>query len=168
MSPVKKFVGFKLFPGVMILVGILSFAIGVQTMAGALASRDWPSTDGMVVATRIDIESSSSSSSRSSRTYRPIIIYDYAVDGVSHSAQRVAFGEYATGDPADAEKVRDTYPEGKQVPVYYDPGSPENAVLEPGLHGIPWFFIVLGLVFAGIGALMAKFFPRMFAEDKPS
>lgn len=152
----------------MIVVGILSILIGAQTMAGALASRDWPMVNGVVVETRIDTEiSSSGSGGASSRTYRPIIIYEYAVEGVSHSAQRVAFGEYATGDPADAEKVRDTYPKGEPVQVFYDPDSPEDAVLEPGLHGIPWFFIALGLVFAGIGLLMAKFFPRMFAGDKP-
>ena len=41
----------------------------------------------------------------------------------------------------------DKYPVGKAVNVYYDPGRPDTAILEPGLHGEMADLYKLDLIF---------------------
>lgn len=52
------------------------------------------------------------------------------------------------------QSIRDKYPIGSTVKVFYNPGNPEESVLEPGASGSSYAFVIL----IGVGALVAFFF----------
>ena len=92
----------------------------------ALASRKW-------TATRGQIESSTVASPRAPRLSTvvvPDVHFWYDVEGVRYEGTPVRFNFHAY-------RAADTivrYPVGKHVTVYYNPRSPKQSVLEPGLQ----------------------------------
>lgn len=167
LTPGKRLFMTRVFPWAVVLVGVGSTWLGVDTTLRARASATWPSVDGSVLNASIDRESRRSGSGSSSTTspiWRPIVSYEYAVDGTRHEGQRISYGEYATGEIVAAEEVVKRYPLGAVVRVYYSPDDPRQAVLEPGVVGIPWFFIAIGLVFSVIGVLLVVVMPRLVAR----
>lgn len=167
MSSATRFLAVRLFPWVVVLMGAGAIALGVQDVRTARDSLTWPAVDGRVMQTSIQTERSSrDSATAGSVTYRPIVRYAYRVDGVAYEGQQISIGEYATADQADARRVVEQYPTGSAVRVYYRPGQPGEAVLEPGSHGVPWFFLVLGAVFLVVGLLFVVLFPRLMPAGR--
>jgi hypothetical protein len=58
----------------------------------------------------------------------PLVIYSYSVDGAVFRSQRVRSAD-EPGETAATTVAR--YPAGASVVVYYDPGNPSDALLEP-------------------------------------
>jgi hypothetical protein len=165
MSPARRFFVARLFPWFVVLAGVAAAYIGVETMRAARESLTWPAVDGRVIRTSIQTERSSrDSATAGSVTYRPVVVYAFSVNGATHEGQRVSFGEYATADEADARRVVEEYSVGRTVRVYYQPDDPGQAVLRPGLDGVPWFFLVIGGVFVLMGLLFVMVFPRVTAS----
>jgi hypothetical protein len=158
----------KIAPWIVVAVGVSTIYVGLENTFRAFASSDWPNVQGQIIRSFVTLETtwngSGSSQTTRSRTYRPKIFYTYVVKNIEYNGERISWGEYATADKADATVVTDKYPKGAVVQVYYAPDNPQLAVLEPGTHGIPWFFIMLGSVFLAIGLLMVKFFPLLIAK----
>ena len=86
-------------------------------------------------------------------TYRPVVIYEYSVQGVMHRADRIYCSPGDESMPEDAaEMIRSRYPSGAQVTVFYDPTAPERALLDRGILRYRAFelfclfpFVVIGL-----------------------
>lgn len=163
LPPVTRFIAIRVVPALVILVSVFFIVVGVQNTRIARASGSWPAVDGEIVRSDIVEERSTSGPSPRSLTYRPVVRYRYRVDGTDHEGERVSLGEYATEDRADAEAVVATYPVGRKVSVYHAPEAPETAVLEPGSHGAPWLYAVLGGVFLLAGAFLAWVAPKLIA-----
>ncbi|MEZ5318755.1 MAG: DUF3592 domain-containing protein [Vicinamibacterales bacterium] len=165
MSPLRRTVGGRIFPAMVVVVGLVTLWIGVDNMRQASASVGWPAVPGVVTRTSLESQISGGSGGRTrSQTWRPVVVYEYEVNGAVHEADRISFGEYATSDRADAAAVLQRYPTGTRVTVRYRPGQPDVAVLEPGTAGVPWFFIVLGAVFTVVGILLIVVVPRIIAR----
>jgi hypothetical protein len=96
-------------------------------------------------------------------TYAARIAYDYSVEGVRYTGDRVSYGHYDTEDEADAGEVVARYPPGTAVKVHYMPGNPAESVLEPGSGGLPWLYLALGIVFALVGVALFVLVPRLMA-----
>ena len=160
MSAAKRLLLGRVFPWIVVLVGVLSMYLGIENTLMARASAAWPSVEGAIIRATVARDSSADNSS-ASETWRPIVVYAYVVDAMRHEGQRISYGEYATAERADAESVVDKYPKDTRVRVSYMPDDPRQAVLEPGASGIPWFFVALGLVFSITGVLLVKFLPRL-------
>src|SRR5262249_59775567 len=68
--------------------------------------------------------------------FKPVIFYDYTVNGVAHQGDRVSFedgdGMRILPKKDAAAWVDRNYPIGKRLPVYYDPTNPGLPVLQPG------------------------------------
>jgi hypothetical protein len=112
-------------------------------------STAWPRVRGEVVDTRLVW----SSSPRAGKAYWPTIRYRYSVRGTTFSGDRVSFQPaYAR---AEAEAAVARFPAGSLVSVWYRPGDPGNAVLEPDTWraGVAMFFLVPSTVAAIILAL---------------
>jgi len=164
LGPVPRFFFARIFPWFIVAVGALALYLGFQTMVGGWASNSWPTVLGVVTTSKIETEQMSSGGNSSSRqSYHARVYYDYAVGGESFSAKRVSFGEYGTGDAEHAKGVLGRYPAGAEVEVHYDPDDPAVAVLEPGLHDLPWFYLALGTPFTLFGLGLAWFTPRLAA-----
>lgn len=95
------------------------------------AALSWPSVAGVVTASSIDTYKT-----KGGPQFMAKVSYDYAVDGVSYSGNRLRFGYYAAAHAKAGEDV------AKNKVAH-------RSVLEPGTTGIS----VLGLVLAITGGL---------------
>jgi len=141
---VTAIIFFVVFAGVGI--GLTIYAYGLH--GKAKASKNWPPADGTISSSSV---SQHKSSSKDSTTYHAEVYYKYSVNGTNYSNNQVTFGDYGSGSPGHAQKIVNRYPAGKTVTVYYNPATPEESVLEPG---VVWFVRVMlgaGIVFALVG-----------------
>lgn len=168
LKPYQKFIAARILPWFILLMGGIAMYIGIDSMLNALQSKDWLSVEGKIVESGIRTETSSSSDSsrRSNTTYHANIIYEYLANGESFTGKRVSYGEYGRENETHAAGISKRYPQGEMVVVYYDPQKPSESVLEPGLHGIPWFFFALGIPIMIFGFGLVYFLPKMAAKPR--
>lgn len=94
------------------------------------------------------------------REYRPVISYEYTVDGEQYQESNVYPGRFIRwhGSESTAQRVVDSYQvgsnrqvSGEEVVVYYDPKNPGNAYLRN--DGLPdgWFVPIVYTVVAFLG-----------------
>jgi hypothetical protein len=144
----------------LVIVGIIVFVIQQRSAAKQKASLTWPTCDGQV--TRANIESGRDNEGR--WTYSAHIAYAYAVNGQNHNANRVAWGGRASsGNVREAEAMIARYPVGSAVKVYYNPGKPGEAVLDPASKGgvrlllfVAVAFVVIGGFFVALGPFIQE------------
>lgn len=142
LGPVPRFFFARIFPWFIVALGALTLYLGFGAMYRGWASNGWPTVPGVVTTSRIETERGTGSSSNrtgSRDSYHARVSYDYQVAGETYTGRRVHAGEYGTADTAHAEEVIGSYPLGAEVVVHHHPRRPGDAVLEPGLHGVPWF-----------------------------
>jgi hypothetical protein len=65
------------------------------------------------------------------REYRPVVVYEYTVDGERHETDNVYPGQFTRwhGSRFTAEDVVEQYSPGQEVTVQYNPGDPGEAYL---------------------------------------
>jgi hypothetical protein len=166
LGPAQQFFFSRIFPWFIIFVGGGAIYLGFATVLKAKQSTDWPAVKGKVVESGIRAErgAGGTSSTGSRNTYHANVVYKYDVIGKIYTRQRVSFDEYGREDEVHATQISDKYPEGETVEVYYDPYNPSKSVLEPGSHGVPWFYIALGFPFLLFGGALAYFLPKQSAK----
>ncbi|MCA1945100.1 MAG: DUF3592 domain-containing protein [Desulfovibrio sp.] len=106
-----------------------------QTRQRAEESQAWPDTLGRVLESAV-AETRIPSGKTSVPGWETIILYEYAVNGVLHSGQRIRHGYGPSTDREEALALAEAHPPGQEVRVYYDPHMPARAVLQPG-HAEP-------------------------------
>jgi hypothetical protein len=159
LGPAQRFFIVRILPWFIIFAGGASIYLGVDSVLKAQQSTDWPSVKGRIVES--GIRTQSGSTSKVSRvTYHANVVYEYDVIGKVYTGHRVSFGEYGTGDGIHANEIIKRYPQGENVNVFYDPDQHSVSVLEPGSHGVPWFFLALGFPFLLFGGALAYFLPK--------
>ncbi len=117
-----------------LVMGILFIVFGIRNHSLGKESENWPTVQGSLV---------SESSSRPKKKKRVHVFYEYQVNGLTYKNSRVNFRD----DKASKKKIRDRYKVGDALKIHYQPGNPEQSVLEPG---------------ASIGSLMAKIAGGLF------
>lgn len=103
------------------------------------ASLSWPVVSGNIISSEVRSERAGRS-----LTYRPVVRYRFRVDGREYSNTRVFFGNNASAREAEAQERAARYPAGRVVEVRYQPGRPEESVLEPGPAPDGWFVLAIG------------------------
>lgn len=143
-----------------LIVGAAVLFFGLRSLQRAKASSDWPSVSGIVVSSEVD-----SNRGDDGTTYSAEILYDFEVDGITYSSNRVGYGDYGSSNPSGARRMVNRYQEGSEVDVFYMPENPEESVLEAGVHSRTYFLPAFGLVFflAGLGMLL--FLPRLLRKE---
>jgi Protein of unknown function (DUF3592) len=96
-------------------------------------SISWPISTGMISGVKLN---EWSHKPHAEAMFKPVVLYDYTVNGVRHQGDRVSF-EDSDGVRVLTKKeatawIDRNYPIGKRLPVYYDPRDPNLAVLQPG------------------------------------
>lgn len=154
-------------------IGLLFFTIGVTLglfvgkpeLDAAKASESWVTTEGTVVESRVQQGNGGKRNRKSSSTYRPVIVFEYEVEGKNWTSNRPWFGsQIATDNRAMVQGFVDECPKGKVVTVYYDPENPAEAVLQPGASISSYFMVAFGAVFAMVGGVMVFF--ALFAGNR--
>jgi len=136
-------------------VGLGLLLFGRSARRKALASQSWPTVAGMVTESEVKVtEQTSGSGMDAEQTthYKPVVKYQYSVEGMEFTGSRIAFGAMNSAHSA-ANAVVARYPAGASVTVRYDPEKPAEAVLETKTGGGA-MLMVLGVMFLifGVGS----------------
>lgn len=110
-------------------VGVLLFLLwGLATQfvdaVKTSEAADWPRADGLVITSAL------AKGCRGNAQFLPDVRYQYVVDGQTYIGRRIAYGVQACGSDSSAAIALRPYPEGRRVPVFYNPQAPGDAVLE--------------------------------------
>ena len=94
-------------------------------------SRGWPHVPGSVIAS---YSTHTCGSGKSGHTWEAKIVYRYLVDEHTHKAGRVGnYRIYCDDNRKDVNDwLKDHYPLGKAIEVYYNPSDHDAAFLSPG------------------------------------
>ena len=148
-----------LFVWTFLFAGVVTLGIGFASTLEAWHSRSWPTVEGLVTLSQVDSYLSESDSG-TTQMYHAQVNFTYTVGGRTYFSDLVNLGDYSTSVQANAEKVAARYPAGATVQVYYDPGKPETAVLEPGPTAGLLIPLFVGAVVSLVGGLMTYFLLR--------
>ena len=155
------------------LLGSFFLLKGLRNVQMSLASVKWPKAPGMVVSS-----ATTRSGAMKDTTLRPMgegprspsyatfgtkTTIRYTVGGREYTTDQIHFGQtLGSSDRSDAELLALRFPEGKQVPVSYNPGNPSIGVMNPGLHSEAFWLPSAGLVFLLPVAVLVLVWPLMF------
>jgi len=139
-------------------VGLGLLLFGRSARRKALASQSWPTVAGTVTESEVKItEHNPGNGMEAQQTtyYKPVVKYQYIVEGMEYTGSRIAFGAMNSAHSA-ANAVVARYPAGASVNVRYDPEKPAEAVLETKTGGgsLLMVFGVVFLVFEAGSAVM--------------
>jgi hypothetical protein len=157
-----------LFVWAFLFGGVITLAYGAVSSMEAFYSSSWPSVEGVITLSQIDTFLSESDTG-STTMYHPQVSYNFRVDGTVYQSDLINLGDYSTTNLQWAQKWLSPYPIGKTVSVFYDPGRPEKAVLEPGPTGGLLIPLFVGVIVTTVGVfLLVLLLRKMFAGFSPS
>jgi|tagenome__1003787_1003787.scaffolds.fasta_scaffold19555726_2 hypothetical protein len=142
--------------------GLLILAIVVAALREAIAMKSWPVAKGRILESKVEEYQQSAGSSgtyagsRARMTlYRPVVRYQYEVEGKRFQGDRIAQSPGWNRGVADfATAVAQRYPVGSAVDVRYNPKRPDEAVLEPRVPRSWIFALVIALALLGLALRM--------------
>ena len=138
----KSFLGFSFWTGLLLLAGIGLTVWGWNTLQNARASTAWPTTDGVVIKSEV----TQSMDDEGRESYSPRVSYSYTVNDIVRTNNTIKFSDTSYNDLRKAQEVTGNYSVGKNIVVHYDPESPGNAVLEPGVSGGSYIVLTFGVL----------------------
>jgi hypothetical protein len=151
-DPDKKVVrGLSIFLGLFILMGLVLLGAGAWNLVRSVRCESWPTVAGVILSSQMERQRGH----KGGATYSASIDYDYVVAGTHYDGTRVAFGSMSAS-AAYAQAILHRFPVGKKMPVYYSPGDPQDAVLEPGIHGGTWICFGVGTLFVLAGLMFRQ------------
>jgi hypothetical protein len=140
--------------------GLAILALVVSSLREAAAMRRWPVATGRVLSSKVEAYKADAGAGnfggpRGRLTlYRPVVTYEYEVDGRRFQGQRIAQSPGINrGVPDDAQTVVARYSGGRTIDVHYNPVRPSECVLEPRM-ATGW---VVGLVIALVLLVLAPY-----------
>jgi hypothetical protein len=137
--------------GMLLIAGSVFYYVYASRRASA--AEEWPEAAGRVVATRIEVNSSTDSDGDSSTSYNAVASYGYAVAGRTYRSDRLYLNETPLfADESDARAFLAEYRAGTPLEVYFDPASPGDAAVI--IEGPSWEISIVtlfGLIFAAVG-----------------
>jgi len=156
----KSFIS-RIFPLMLIVIGMLSIIYGAYVLILASASLNWPTTQGIVLESTVERHHTTTRKWKTRKTYHAKIFYEFSVKGVTFKGSSISSGDYDSNNPSHAEQIVNEYPKGKYVTVHYKPDNPEKCVLESGLKTTAWTPLLIGIIFTILGGIIATSQPKV-------
>ena len=98
-----------------------------------IRAESYPSVVGAITHSEVDAHHDSDGT-----TYSVDVEYVYMVDDRQYEGDRYRYGQMGSSDN-NAHRIVASLPVGKEVPVYYNPADPADAVLKTGIEGSDLF-----------------------------
>lgn len=115
-------------------------------------SKTWPLTTGKIITSEVCRRASRPRPGHANPpSYEPYVVYEYYVNGNRMQSDQLAFGGRLQNSEKRAQKIIENYPAGKNVPVYYNPKKPAQAVLVTGNVAGAYIMLVIGFIFIALG-----------------
>jgi hypothetical protein len=159
------------FGGIATFIGLAGVLLTAWNIKQDRASESWPLVTGKIITSRIGSSTTHSSRggaskmSSSDTDYSVELRYIYEVEGQTYQGHRLRFGSNSHDKRSDAQKEQRQFPEGKKVPVYYNPEKPGRSVLVRGTSS-NWGQLI-GLSICLLVGLTALFFTIRSTIRKP-
>lgn len=145
------------------LGSVMMLAVGMD-VADYVRSSNWEQVEAEVITVDV-IESENS---EGSPTYRPLIEYEFRINGQTYLGDRAYFGNnISTGGSIGARNLTSQYAVGDSILVYFDPNNPADSVITRDASGGLWGFLITGGVILLITLTMLFFLIRFFIRWKP-
>jgi hypothetical protein len=135
------------------VTGVALSFLGAYYVYHGISSTQWPSVEGRIVY----------SHARGGQHPETLLWYEYYVQNRRYLASNYRNGGNFTPSLAGAEAAAKRYPVGAVVPVFYNPGDPQDALLEPGLWWGNFVALAFALLLAG-AAWVAKRYADIVAS----
>lgn len=144
--------GLLLFIFIFMNIGGVMLFHGGRELYRGWRSRDWPTVKGRIVYSLRDSSTTKSrdeetGETETTTTHATRVICRYSIDGQTFFTNVRRFGQLAGSDAAWADAIHRLYPEGRDVTIWYHPGDPELATLEPGITDEAWWLPGAGAAF---------------------
>ena len=150
---------------IIISLGLISTLVGLHILNVVVSEiwadrkiMSWPATTGNVIESSIE-SLKSQRGEGSSFVYRPNIKYEYHVGNEDYTSTGVFYKTTYVGSHDSVAKIVASYPEGEPTTVFYNPESPQSAVLKTkgywqGYWQENFPFFLGGLIFLSVGVLV--------------
>jgi hypothetical protein len=126
-----------------IALGVAAVAFALYLRHKALCAASWPSTDGVIIQSALV-------GNGPDKDISVLIRYRYTVASQTFENTQVSYAMISNSFQAKQDRVA-LYPVGRAVRVYYNPESPQDAVLENGQNR-GWLVVaVIGAIFVFAG-----------------
>lgn len=115
-----------------LVFGVVMY-VGIQQALEMGDSRQWPTAEGVITASRIASSHKTSTEKGwhgSRYEYEVRVQYAYSVGGVSYSGNRLRIRPNKYSSEGNAQRELAEYPVGQRVRVYYNPKEPERSLLK--------------------------------------
>ncbi len=135
---------------VLLLIGAFLAVFGVvPTVSHNVAVQENRPTEATVQSTDVAVQTDDDGD----RSYRPVVTYEYTVDGETYTTDNVFPGGFARWDDsrARAERIAGQYRPGDTVTVHYRPGEPGHAYLRNDGFPDVWWVGLLCVMVLGLG-----------------
>jgi hypothetical protein len=141
---------------ILIILGyFVAFHIGKPLLDNGKASESWPSVSGKIISSEVVSSQDRNSEGNYIKKYSAKIVYAYKVGSQEHESSQVSFGGASSSTNShSAYQMQGEYPKGKTIHVFYNPKTPEIAILKSGVHLSSYIVYGAGLLFFGIGFLV--------------
>jgi len=116
-------------------LGVYLVSFSVRSKKKAEASQAWPSVPGVILTSEVKRTMSTDDDGNTDYSYHPAVSYSYQVNGQPYESKLMAFGGVVGhSNPTKAQEQLKPFPVGAQVPVFFNPEKPQEAVLsqKPG------------------------------------
>ncbi|MEL6360275.1 MAG: DUF3592 domain-containing protein [Pseudomonadota bacterium] len=142
-----------LFFAIFLTIGVGILGYGVHSYRLSQAAGSWPTADGVITHSDLEIDSDSDGT-----TYRVRLNYQYSALGVDRTGDNIAFGYAGSSARNYHEILEDALPVGTRVAVRYDPANPERSTLSFGVHKSILFILLFGATWTMFTVGMAIMF----------
>jgi hypothetical protein len=140
------------FALVLCAFGAALLATGLRQSARGRDTRGWTRADGRILESRVEVHEPDENHER---RFGFVIRYAYEARGVRHASEQIWIGSSAASVSEDEARIRrwvERFPEGTDVPVWFDPRDPRQAVLVQGVPAVQVrALLAAGAVLVGVG-----------------
>jgi hypothetical protein len=113
--------------------------IAVGSMVWQALAWRYAQTQGTITEFRVEQHHDSDGDT----TWHPVVKYHYQVAGKQYEGNRIRFFEMTfNSGRQQVKEAQRRFVVGRPVPVYYDPGRPERAILDRRLRGQDFFLLL--------------------------
>jgi hypothetical protein len=157
-----KFFFKRIFPLIFIIAGLAASAGIFKVISIAQESKSWPEAEGVIRISKVQFENRAGEKGM----YSAEVMFEYQIEGKTYSNNRISSVKSSSSNPASARETVDKYPEGAKVKVFYNSGSPQTSLLEPGVSPAMWLLVLIGPLFMATGIAMLILLPKLLDDGK--
>jgi hypothetical protein len=140
-----------------VLIGAMLLLVGGWSAMQGFETNNWPRVAATIVDSKVSVTEDNNHDSRHTSRHDSLylaVAYVYEVGGQQYTAGGLERGTFGAGNEYPVRKLWGTPYEGQKVTAAVNPSDPSEAYLVPGVSGLAYLIVGVGLTFFLIGLMM--------------